>query len=87
MGLHMRGAYMGKELGEILGEIVEDEVSAGRPMLSAIVVSVTGRPSPKFFSFAREIGRMPADQPEDDFWQQECEAVYAAWRRPLPSDG
>lgn len=84
MGLPLRGAYMGKEIGEILGEIVEDEVSAGRPMLSAVTVGVTGRPGPGFFNFAREIGRMGPTQTEDEFWRQEREAVYEAWRRPLP---
>jgi hypothetical protein len=84
MGLPLSGSNMGKQIGQILGEIVEDEVSAGRPMLSAICVSVSGRPGPGFFGFAREIGRMEANQSEDDFWRQEREAVYAAWRRPLP---
>jgi len=84
MGLPMRGAYMGKVIGQILGEIVEDEVSAGRPMLSAVVVGVSGRPGAGFYNFARDIGRMEASQTEDDFCQQEREAVYTAWRRPLP---
>jgi hypothetical protein len=84
MGLPQRGSHMGREIGEILGEIVEDEVSAGRPMLSAVIVGVSGRPGPGFFVFAREIGRMDASLSEDEFWRQEREAVYAAWRRPLP---
>jgi len=39
MGLAIRGSYMGSEAGQILGEISEDEVTAGRPMLSAITVN------------------------------------------------
>jgi hypothetical protein len=38
MGLPLRGSYMGKEVGQMLGEIVEDEFNQGRPMLTAIVV-------------------------------------------------
>jgi hypothetical protein len=84
MGLPMKGSNMGRQIGDILGDIVEDEVSAGRPMLSAVVVSVNGRPGPGFFNFAREIGRIGPTQSEDEFWRQEREAVYEAWRRPLP---
>jgi len=86
MGLPLKGSNMGRQIGEILGEIVEDEVSAGRPMLSAVIVGVSGRPGAGFFNFAKEIGRMEANQGEEEFWRQEREAVYAAWRRPLPKE-
>jgi len=45
MGLPLQGAYMGRETGHVLGEFSEDEVNAGRPMLSAVAV----------------MGRRPAD--------------------------
>ena len=84
MGLPMTGNYMGGQIGLILNEIVEDEMAAGRPMLSAVVVSSGGRPGPGFYVLARECGRLKTGVSDDAFWKAECEAVYAAWRRPLP---
>jgi hypothetical protein len=84
MALPQSGNYMGGQIGQILGEIVEDEVVAGRPMLSAVVVGVSGRPGPGFFELGKELGRNTGGQSEDTFWAREREAAYAAWRRPLP---
>jgi hypothetical protein len=84
MGLPLQGSHMGKEIGHILGEISEDEVSAGRPMLSAAAVSVTGKAGPGFFALAKDFGRFngdPAD--EENFWRKELQAVYETWKRPL----
>lgn len=84
MGLPQSGNLMGRETGEILGEIVEDELNAGRPMLSAVVVGVGGRPGHGFFDLGHQRGRFTEGQTEEQFWAAEREAVYAAWRRPLP---
>ena len=84
MGLPQRGAYMGAETGHILGAISEDEVNAGRPMLSAVAVSIKGMPGPGFFDWARTLGRLPAGADERAFWEKERDAVYEAWKRPLP---
>lgn len=84
MGLPQSGNLMGRETGEILGEIVEDELNAGRPMLSAVVVGVGGRPGHGFFDLGRQRRRFTEGQTEEQFWAAEREAVYAAWRRPLP---
>ena len=86
MGLPVRGSHMGSETGQILGEISEDEVVAGRPMLSAVAVSVEGKAGPGFFGLARELGRMPGTESETDFWERERQAAYAAWKRPLPKE-
>jgi hypothetical protein len=85
MGLPLQGAFMGKETGHILGEISEDEVKAGRPMLSAVAVSVvTGKAGPGFFALAKELGRFGGDTAEEqNFWRQEVQAVYETWKRPL----
>ena len=45
MGLPLRGSHMGREVGKILGEISEDELNQGRPMLSAIAVARSARNS------------------------------------------
>ena len=84
MKLPQSGAYMGGEVGRILGEISEDEFRAGRPMLSAVAVNVKGKPGPGFFALARELGRPCRKDEEQAFWEAECDATYAAWRRPLP---
>jgi hypothetical protein len=84
MGLPLQGAYMGRETGHILGEISEDEVTAGRPMLSAVAVSVSGKAGPGFFGLAKDLGRFSGDPADEErFWRAELDAVYATWKRPL----
>ena len=84
MGLPQSGNYMGKEVGLILGEISEDEVRAGRPMLSAVAVGVNGKAGSGFFGLARDLGRLDQNKDESAFWKEELDAAYSAWRRPLP---
>jgi hypothetical protein len=79
MGLPLSGNRMGSEVGKILGEISEDEVGYGRPMLSAVAVGVSGRPGPGFAALARQLGLLDADGDADRFWEQECRRVYATW--------
>lgn len=84
MGLPTRGSYMGAETGQILGEIAEDEVRAGRPMLSAVAVGVSGKPGPGFYVLAQLLGSLNSADEDLDFWRRERDAAYKAWRRPLP---
>jgi hypothetical protein len=84
MGLPITGNYMAVETGHILGEISEDEVAAGRPMLSAVAVGVSGKPGQGFYHLARELERMNAIEDETSCWERERDAAYAAWKRPLP---
>ncbi len=72
------GGYMRGELGQILGEICEDEDLAGRPMLSAVAISSENRPGKGFFDLARELGK-PVGHDEDAFWQAELQALYEYW--------
>src|SRR5437764_15237002 len=58
MGLPLQGSHMGAEVGHILGEISEDEVEAGRPMLSSLAVSIKEKPSEGFYNLARRLGRL-----------------------------
>ena len=85
VGLPQSGQYMGKEIGLILGVISEDEVLAGRPMLSAVAVNVKGDPGPGFFKLARELGRLEQNGDKSAFWKEERDNVYEAWRRRLPA--
>jgi len=84
MGLPLRGNVMGKAIGQMLAEICEDEVNAGRPMLTAVAISVTGKAGRRFFGLAKYFGRFGDDPGEEQgFWRQECQAVYQTWKRPL----
>ena len=83
MALLPTGAHMGAETGHILGEIVEDEVNAGRPMLSAVAVGVNGKPGPGFYTLARQLGKLSDADDEQAFWKTERESVYEAWKRPI----
>ena len=83
MGLPLKGSHMGAQTGHILGEISEDEVRAGRPMLSAVAVGVSGRPGTGFYELARTLRRFTGNVEEATFWEREREAVYDAWKRPL----
>ena len=84
MGLPQKGSMMGRETGWILGEIAEDEVTAGRPMLSAVAVGVSGKPGPGFYGLAHTLGRIASADEDLEYWAEEREAAYAAWKRPLP---
>jgi len=83
MGLPLRGSHMGKEVGYMLGEISDDEIGYGRPMLSALAISVSGHPGPGFFAFAKQLGKLQDDSEaaKDRFWEQQKQAVYAAWQK------
>lgn len=85
MGLPLRGSYMGSETGQILGEISEDEHLAGRPMLSAVALSVRGEPGSGFFTLARELGLLDSEARDDErrFWEQQKQAIYELWKESL----
>jgi len=81
MGLEAHGG-MAKEIGQLLGEINEDEHNNGRPMLSAVAVEPTTRmPGEGFFQFAKELGRFDGETDEDkrEFWRDEIQRVYEIW--------
>ena len=67
VGLPMSGSHMGSEIGKILGKISEDEVSNGRPMLSAIAINVKGVPGPGFYELAKQLGRLKENSDMDTF--------------------
>jgi hypothetical protein len=83
MGLPLTGSYMGKETGQVLGEIAQEEVKSGRPILTAVVVGVNGRPGQGFYDLAHRSGRARSASEDQEFWKRELESVYATWKRPL----
>lgn len=82
MGIETLGVRMGTETGHILGEISEDEHDQGRPMLSAVAVSVDGSPGDGFYGLAVKLGRLTDDADKKTrlaFWRRECKAAYETW--------
>ena len=85
IGLPLTGSYMQQQVGQVLGEISEDEHLQGRPMLSAIVTSVSGQPSIGFFNLAKDLNLLEDDTAEGRrrFLEQQRRAIYGTWRRQL----
>ena len=81
MGLEIE-ADMAKEIGQLLGEINEDENKNGRPMLSAVAVEPTTKmPGEGFFDFAEKLNKFDGETEEDkrEFWRDEIQRVYEIW--------
>lgn len=72
---------MSRQVGQVLGEISEEESRRGRPMLSAIAVAESGDPGDGFFALARRLGRLLDNDPSAHitFLRSEQRAVYRAW--------
>ena len=85
MNLPLSGNYKGKEVGQILGEISEDEHSRDRPMSSAIALGAASLPGEGFFRLARSLGYQFEDTPAGKraFWEEEKKRVYETWQREL----
>ena len=81
LGIDQPGHHMSREVGQVLGEISEDEHTNGRPMLSAVAVSSKGMPSEGFFNLASRLGKYSGSTTNDEeiFWKQESDRVYSAW--------
>jgi hypothetical protein len=74
---------MQKEVGQLLGEISEDEHNAGRPMLSAIVVDKNdGQTGEGFFTLARKLSLLKTDSRSAaiEFLNKEKTAVFEFWK-------
>jgi len=81
-GFPVSGSYMGKVVGELVGLVSKNELEQGRPMMSAIVVSVSGRPGDGFFDWARELGQLSENEDKESFWIAECKRIYKEWAIP-----
>lgn len=88
IGLPLSGSYMGSEIGHLVGEISEDEHNNGRPMLSAIVVSVRGKPGSGFFELAKLLGVLDdeSEQGQERFWVKTRESLYQEWGQQYELD-
>jgi hypothetical protein len=70
------------DVGDLLRAISEDEHDAGRPMLTALVVTGKGIPGDLFFALARSLGRLASAEPGEEmkFWMAEERRVYDTWQ-------
>jgi hypothetical protein len=83
LGIRQPGGRLARESGQILGEISEDEILAGRPMLSALAVTATSRkPSDGFFGLAASFGLLPnnTNAGKELFWRKTLGDLYQLWR-------
>ena len=68
-----------RSVGRLLDEIVTGEVSAERPMLSAVVGDAEGRTGDGFFNLAADLGRTASSERSEAFLTAERERVYRYW--------
>jgi len=81
LSIDQPGHHMAREVGQVLGEVSEDEHAAGRPMLSAVAIASKGYPGEGFFNLARSLGKYSGCTLDEErlFWEQERERVYETW--------
>ena len=84
LGINEPGHHMAREVGQVLGEISEDEDKAGRPMLSAVAIATKGYPGEGFFQLAKRLRGYSgtSSQEEKSFWASERHSVYEEWAGP-----
>lgn len=72
------------QLHSILGEISEDEVKAGRPMLSVLVHhknDILRRPGSGFFKLANDLGQMFPKEKQIDFHYRMLNKCFDYWEK------
>ena len=86
LGIDLDNPHFGAQVGKVLGQISEDEVAAGRPMISAIVVSKdTMLPGGGFFKLGQELHRTERDEDEIGFAIRQIKRVHEYWSREAVS--
>jgi hypothetical protein len=76
LGLEWNQAH--RPMPKILGQVSEMEHDFGRPLLTAIVVSQSGRCGDGFFEMARRTGAVITDH--QNFQEEEQRRVFEYWR-------
>jgi hypothetical protein len=80
LGIDMDNPHFGAQVGKILGRISEDEIAAGRPMISAIVVSRdTMLPGSGFFKLGQELHLTEPGEDEIGFAIRQIKRVHQYW--------
>ena len=81
IGIDDPGHHMAREVGQVRGEISEDEHHAGRPMLSAVAVGSEDYPGEGFFALGRDLGLLDSEDESEKqrFWEQQRDRAYDTW--------
>lgn len=80
LGIDMDNPHFGAQVGKVLGQISEDEIAAGRPMISAIVVSKDDMlPGKGFFKLGQELHRVETGEDEIGFAVRQIKLVHDYW--------
>jgi hypothetical protein len=80
VGLPTTGNFMSREIGSLIGEVSRNEIDEGRPMLSSLVVGVSGVPGEGYYTWAQDLGVFKQGDDEEKFWISECEIIYEQWK-------
>lgn len=84
LGIDMDNPHFGAQVGKVLGKISEDEVAAGRPMISAIVVSKDDMlPGKGFFKLGQELHLVQPGEDEIAFAVRHIRRVHDYWAASL----
>lgn len=82
LGIDMDNPHFGAQVGKVLDRINEDEAAAGRPMISAIVVSKdTMLPGHGFFNLGQQLRQTQFDEDEMAFAIRQIKRVHDYWSR------
>ena len=82
LGIDMENPHFGAQVGKVLDRINEDEAAAGRPMISAIVVSKdTMLPGTGFFKLGQELRQTLPGEDEIGFALRHIKRVQDYWGR------
>lgn len=80
LGIDLDNPHFGALVGKVLDPINEDEVAAGRPMISAIVVSKdTMLPGRGFFILGQQLRRTQVGEDEIGFAIRQIKLVHEYW--------
>ena len=80
LGLDMDNPHFATLVGKVLDRINEDESAAGRPMISAIVVSKeTMLPGSGFFNLGQELRQVLPGEDEMGFAIRQMKRVHDYW--------
>jgi hypothetical protein len=80
VGLPTAGNFMSGEIGDLIGAISKNELQHDRPILSAIVIGVNGKPGIGFYKWAQKLGIFNDGDDEETFWKNECKKIYGEWK-------
>ena len=86
LGIDMDNPHFGAQVGKVLGGISEDEVAAGRPMISAIVVSKDDMlPGSGFVKLGQELHKVDPGEDEIGFAVRQIKRVHDYWATGEPA--